>query len=462
MILSGCGSYAAGGILRRCSQLALGGLVTAVVYCTANTATAQITTQALIGDAVSEIGTRYSDIDGAIQRFANRDFDGARLLLDSARRKDPTLPPSTLLLAKMHLLARNGPAASAALEKTAQENAGDPEPSLILADQAFAGRRVIEAEALYNQGLQLTEKFAENPKRKRSLEIRARLGRAMVADQRKNWPTAASEMQALLKIDPENASGHFRLGQALFMQKKYKEGFDELSAARRIDKNLFDPFVYAALFYDQLGMMNEAQQAFDRAAKNDPKDVNTLASYAQWLIKTGKLDQAEQVLDKAREAKPQALNILFLSGIAARLNKKMKPAEDFFIEALHIAPSNGDLMNQLALVLIEQNDDEKRNRALQFAFASSRINNQSADAQATLGWVLYQLGRTGEADQALRNAQQLGAFSPDSNYLVAKILMAQNRNNDAKPFLREALESENAALFVHRQEAQALFESLNK
>jgi Tfp pilus assembly protein PilF len=246
------------------------------------------------------------------------------------------------------------------------------------------------------------------------------------------------------------------------MQKKYKEGFDELSAARKIDKNLPDPYVPAALFYDQLGMISEAEKAFNAAVKNDPKDVNTLANYGQWLIKTGKLDQAEQALAKARELKPQALNILYLSGIAARMNKKMKPAEDYFMEALRIAPAEVNVINQLALLLIEQNEEEKRNRALQFALVSSRINNQSPDAQATLGWVLYQLGRTGEADAALRNAQQLGGFSPDSNYLVAKILVALNRGNDAKPFLREALDTENVALFVHRQEAQALFETLNK
>jgi Tfp pilus assembly protein PilF len=416
----------------------------------------------LIGDSVSEIGTRYPDVDDAIKRFANRDFEGARQFLDSARRKDPALPPSVLILAKMHLLAGNAPAGRAALEKAAQENPGDPEPSLILADQAIRTQRVIEADALYNQALGLCGKFSENPKRKRNLEIRARVGRATVAQQRKDWPAAVADMQALLKIDPENAAAHYQLGQALFMQKKYKEGFDELSAARRIDKNLPDPYIPAALFYDQLGMMNEAQQAFDRAVKNDANDVNTLANYGQWLIKANKLDQAEQTLAKARELKPQDLRVLFLSGVAARMNKKMKPAEDYFMEALRIAPGEGNVMNQLALLLIEQNDEEKRNRALQFALISSRINNQSPDAQATLGWVLFQLGRTGEANAALQNAQQLGAFSPDSNYLLAKILVAQKRDNDAKPFLRDALESENVALFVHRQDAQALFDSLNR
>jgi tetratricopeptide (TPR) repeat protein len=462
MILKARSSSAVGRSRSRGLQLALCGLVMAVFSCFSRGASGQITTQMLIGDSVSEIGTRYSDVDDAIKRYANRDIDGARLLLDSARRKDPALPPSALILAKMHLLAGNAPAGRAALEKTAQEFPGDPEPALILAGDALRTQRIIEADALYNQGLELCGQYAENPKRKRNLEIRARLGRAQVAEQRKNWPAAVADMQALLKIDPENATAHYRLGQALFMQKKYKEGFDELSAARRIDKNLPDPYVPAALFYDQQGMMNEAQQAFDRAVKNDPKDVNTLANYGQWLIKANKLDQAEQTLAKARELKPQDLRVLFLSGVAARMNKKMKPAEDYFMEALRIAPGEANTINQLALLLIEQSDEEKRNRALQFALISSRMNAQSPDAQVTLGWVLYQLGRTGDADAALKNAQQLGAFSPDSNYLLAKILVAQNRANDAKPFLREALEAENVSLFIHRQDAQALFETINK
>ena len=36
-------------------------------------AQAQITTNTLIGDSVSNPGTEYSDIDEAIKRFANRD-----------------------------------------------------------------------------------------------------------------------------------------------------------------------------------------------------------------------------------------------------------------------------------------------------------------------------------------------------------------------------------------------------
>ena len=422
----------------------------------------QITTQVLIGDAVSEVGTRYADIDQAIQRFNNRDVLAARQFLEAAKKKDPALPPTDLTLAKMYFLSGNAAAGRASLEKTALENPGDPEAYLILADQALQQGRSIDAEALYDKALVLIDKFSENAKRKRNFQIRARTGRANVYERRKDWQAAANDLKELLKADPENAAGHYRLGRALFMQKQFREGYDQFVASRKFDKNLPDPYVSAALLYDQLGQTKEAQTAFDRAIAANKTDAATLTAYGQWLIKQGSVEKAEAILADARKANPEALNIFILSGVAARMAKKMKPAEDYFMEALRISPANGDTLNQLALLLIEQADQSKRQRALEFAGISSRLNNESADAQVTLAWVLYQLGRAAEAEQALRSALQLGNLSPDSSFLVAKILVEQNRAEPAKQILKQALDAETAGIFVNRQEAQALLETLEK
>ena len=116
------------------------------------------------------------------------------------------------------------------------------------------------------------------------------------------------------------------------------------------------------------------------------------------------LTKAEAMLAEARKANPGNLNLLILSGVAARMQKKMKPAEDYFVEAHGISPANGDVINQLALLLIEQADQAKRDRALQFASMSAQLNNQNPDAQITLAWVLYQFGRTGDAETAFATA----------------------------------------------------------
>jgi tetratricopeptide (TPR) repeat protein len=428
-----------------------------------------ITTQMLIGDAVSTDSlSRYTDVDEAIKRFINRDVLAARTFLETAKKKDANLPPVDLLMAKMYFLGGNAAGGRASLEKSAADNPEDPEPFLILADQATQQGRTIEADALYEKGLELTTKFKGSPKRKRNFEIRARAGRAAVAQRRKNWDTAVSDLQSLLKLDPDNAVAHYRLGQTLFMLNKFEDGYKEFQEAKAKDKNLPDSNVATALMYDQLKMADKAarsQKFFDMAMTASKNDPATVTAYAQWLIKSGtpqNLAKAESMLAEARKANPGNLNLLILSGVAARMAKKMKPAEDFFVEALGIAPANGDVINQLALLLIEQADQSKRDRALQFAGMSSQLNSQNADAQITLAWVLYQLGRVADAEQALRNGLNLGSPSPDSTYLVARILKDQNKADAAKQLLKGAIDQESPGIFVYRQDAQALLDGLNQ
>ena len=51
--------------------------------------------------------SRYGDVDEAIKRFINRDVLAARQFLETAKKKDPNLPPVDLLLAKMYFLTGN-------------------------------------------------------------------------------------------------------------------------------------------------------------------------------------------------------------------------------------------------------------------------------------------------------------------------------------------------------------------
>ena len=178
----------------------------------------------------------------------------------------------------------------------------------------------------------------------------------------------------------------------------------------------------------------------------------------------GSVDKAEAVLADGRKANPSSLELLILSGVAARMAKKMKPAEDYFLQALNVSPSNGAVLNQLALLLVDQEDKDKKDRALQFALINSKLAAQSSEAQITLSWVLYQLGRLAEADVAFRDGVRLGMgnLTPDSSYLVAKMLVDQNRGDMAKQILTSALGNETQGIFINRQDAQALLATLDK
>ena len=187
------------------SALLLG--AAAVLLVNASTARAQMTTQILIGDSVSEIGNRYGDVDEAIKRFTNHDVLAAKQFLEAAKKKDPSLPPVDLMLAKMYFLAGNPQSGRISLEKTAMENTDDPEAYLILADQAMQQGRTIEADALYDKGMSIASKFNGNAKRKRNFEIRARSGRAGVEQRRKNWDGAIADLEGALASGPRKRGG---------------------------------------------------------------------------------------------------------------------------------------------------------------------------------------------------------------------------------------------------------------
>jgi tetratricopeptide (TPR) repeat protein len=419
---------------------------------------AQITTDQLIGDSVSDAATKYPDVDEAIKRFNNRDVLGARQFLEAAGRKNNALPPVDLSLAKMFFLSGNAAAGQASLEKNVMENPGDPEAYLILGDQAIQAGHSIEADALYEKALALIDKFDGNAKRKRNFVIRVRNGHSVVAERRKNWQTTIDDLQALLQVDPDNSTAHYRLGRALFMLGKSKDGYDQFAKASELDKEMMNPYVASALVYEQLGKRPEAQKAFDRAISANKSDVKVLTSYASWLLQTGDEAKAESVLADARKIDPDNLDVLSLSGVAARMAKKMKPAEDYLMAALRLAPSNGGVTNQLALLLVDQPDDAKRQRALEFAKINAMLRPDSPEANVTLAWVLYQTGNNRDAGTALQKALQSGSLGADSSYQVAKMLADQNQTDAAKQFLTRALDptANGGGLFIMHEEAEAL------
>jgi Tfp pilus assembly protein PilF len=199
-------------------------------------------------------------------------------LLEEAKKKDPTLPPTDLTLAKMYVVTGNGAAGRASLEKAAAEFPNDPEAFLIYADQAYSQGGTIEADALYNKALQLLERFNENPKRKRNLSIRGLWGRALVAERRKQWAEMSTDLQALLRIDNRHAQGNYRLGIALCMQDKFREGYAAFQAAYNEDKKLLNPVLATALMYDRLERPDKAKEAFDVALRDYPNDLATMTN----------------------------------------------------------------------------------------------------------------------------------------------------------------------------------------
>jgi len=416
------------------------------------------------GDIPEPTGTtdqQIPEVVDAVTAFKDRDFDGALKLLKEAVKKHADLPPAQVIMAQLFSQVRQAAGMRSSLERAVIDAPDDPEAYVILGDFALRGRRVTEADLLYAKAAALTKGFTGSAKRKKILEPRIYGGLAAVAEARQDWSTAQKYLNDWLKIDPKSAVAMQRLGRALFQQKKANEAYEQLKAAAAADpENVLTPAARLAQFYEQAGDHEAAKKWMTYALQSAPKKLRTRLVAAQWALETDQLKEAQTQAAAAMQIDPKSLEAKVLRGVIALFQKDYQAAESYF-EAAHLqSPGNFAASNNLALALVEQNDESKKRRALEYAQSNARQYPRVVEAGSTYGWVLYKLDRLDEAERVLRQTATSGNLSADTAYYIAQVSADRGRKEEAKQLLESALKSKRP--FSKREEAQALLKKVSQ
>lgn len=452
---------------RRRAGSSLRGVCAAVVLaagvgCGLPNADAQVTAQSLVGKAVSG-DAEFQDITAGINRFRDRDIEGCRAMFEKAYSNNSKLPPPGVLMSMLWLSVNQLQPARGELEQTVIDYPTDPEPYLMLGDLAFQERRVTDADTLFSRGVSLTAEFASNPKRKRDFEIRGYAGLAAVAEARKQWAVAEQQLQGWLGLDPDSASAHQRMGIVQFQLGKPSEALAQFREARSLDDDAVQPELAMARLYDEKKDAEKARRLIELAVESSPQDPAVLLASAQWYLGQNDLAAAKKQTEAALAIDEKSLEAKIVRGAIARVERDYAAAETFFSSAHTQSPLNFPASNSLALVLIESEDDESRQRALEMAegnVALHRENSpQQVNALTTLAWVFYKLGRREDAEQILTQISQSNQLTSDGAYYVARLLADRGESQRARTILEQVLTQE--PVFATRADAQELFDTLS-
>jgi tetratricopeptide (TPR) repeat protein len=424
---------------------------------------AQITAQTLVGKALSD-DSANQEVNGAINRFRDRDIDGCRAILERVKSNNPKVPPPGVMMSMLWLGVNQLGQARAELEDSVVKFPKDPEPYLMMGDLAFQDRRVTDADVLFSKATQLTTEYTENAKRKRDFEIRCHAGSAAVAEARKQWEVAEKHLQGWLDLDPDNASAHQRIGIVLFQLGKEQESLAQFKEARKLDEKAVQPELALARLYDEAKKRDTAKKLIEAAIKAAPNDPGVLLASAQWYLGQNDLETAKQGAETALKLDPRSLEAKVVRGAIARVARDYKAAEKFFNDAHVQSPGNFPASNSLALVLIESEDKDARQRAMEMAEANVAMHRenspQQVNALTTLAWVYYKLGRREDAEKILEQISRNNALTTDGAYYVAKLLSDRGEKERARKILQEVLDNE--PMFATRPDATDLLNKLKK
>lgn len=431
----------------------------------ASSARADLTVEALTASAGTGVGPHVQEISEAIRKFGAKDFPGAFGNLENAKKKVPVLSPPEVMMALLYYDANQAPLASAALEKAIARVPADPEPYVVLAERAVAEGRFTEAGFMFDKALELVQPFEESPKRKRDVERRALSGSISILENRRDWQAARPKLEALLKLDPKNASANERLGRALLVLGDQKAALAAFQAAAAADPAMLPAEIAMAMLLAEKDRAM-ADKLLARAIKNGADELRTRVAASNYYLRTNQLDEARQQAEAAVKLDPEGIDSNAALGVIARIGGDLKTAIACLSKTHLLAPNNAAIINQLALALAEMPDEPSRVRALQFAESNIRQNQSATDLMATYGWTCYRLNRRQDADRAFgavlsaAGPAGLSNVGPELGFYLANLFKDQGRDGEALRLLKEALASPVA--FAYRPAAQELATQLAK
>lgn len=316
--------------------------------------------------------------------------------------------------------------------------AGSPEKALPifakLESNARTEKRVLPPDVLagYARALAATQSLdlaaekmrvavAENP---RNAELHDELGSLYAL--REDWPHAQQEFAEAVRLNPDLAVAHLRLGLA--MEAQNRNGLEELARAAQIDPH--NPTI--ALEYGKAlaanGQDAQAIPLFRSVVEHDPKSIAASYQLALALQRTGQAQEAIPLLKKVIAAEPDNAEALTNLGMALCQTQTAKDAVPVLQRSLVLDPSSVIAHQNLAAAYVQLSQFADAVRELREAL---KLAPDLPQLHYNLGLALKSEDDTADAIPELETAEKLNPSAPEAPYLLGILYMQTGRYDDA-------------------------------
>ena len=368
--------------------------------------------------------------------------------------QNPKLPPGYLALGRALRIAGDSSGASRALD---QALALDPhlsaawyEKGLLSLDDGTLPR----ATDLFRKAVEYGA--ANAPAHLELASLLLRTG---------DWAAAQTELEEVLRIDPQNAGAHDGLGLILNQQGKPKEAAGEFQKALALRPAFAEARESLGEALLQLGEWTEARAALEQALAGELPDAS-MATYAlaSALKHLGKEAEAKAEFAKARELmlrqvtedKARSYND---RGLQLWYQGDLEGAEAALRQAISEDPSYAEAHNNLGGVLWQM----KKTVAARDEFAAALQSKPDfAKAHNNLGNALLSQQDNDEAIREFRAAvaAQPGFTSAHLNLAIA--LMKKGSDSEADAEIMRALELDPGMAEAHLEKGLLLISESNR
>jgi adenylate cyclase len=169
-----------------------------------------------------------------------------------------------------------------------------------------------------------------------------------------------------LELDPNLAEAHVAIGQALAIQRQFKDAAAEFERAIQLDSTSFNAYYFYARSSFEAGDLETAVELFEKAHRSRPEDYQAIALRALALHQLGRADEARKadqqamgLVNKYLEVNPNEARAYSLGANSlARLGER-DHARQWSEQAVALAPNDPVILYNAACNLAQLGEHER-------------------------------------------------------------------------------------------------------
>ena len=238
---------------------------------------------------------------------------------------------------------------------------------------------------------------------------------------------ALQAFEKMAVLDPNRASTHFNIGNALKDQGRIEDAIDAYTRALSINPEYKPAANNLVTALKSLGNMGENRLKKLVEVRYEAK-ANSLLKTALDLQLNGKLERAIKGYKEAIAIKPDYADAFLNMGTALADQGKLEEAMEAFSKALAIKPDYASAHNNMGNALKDQG---KLAQAIERYKKAIAIKPDYADAFLNIGTALADQGRPDEAIEAYKKALSIKPNYAASYYNMGNALKDQGKMEEA-------------------------------
>jgi adenylate cyclase len=169
-----------------------------------------------------------------------------------------------------------------------------------------------------------------------------------------------------LELDPNLAEAHVAIGQALAIQRQFKDAAAEFERGIELDSTSFNAYYFYARSSFEAGDLEKAVQLFEKAHRSRPEDYQAIALRALALHELGRADEAREadqqavgLVNKYLEVNPNEARAYSLGANSlARLGER-DHSKQWSEQAVALAPNDPVILYNAACNLAQSGEHDR-------------------------------------------------------------------------------------------------------